>query len=81
MNANSFPPINADEHGLKHRDLTEKLIGIDGIYNERGHGFLESVYEQAFAVAWRRTVFSSRGRWQSRSGIKGGRSEISERTC
>jgi GxxExxY protein len=41
----------ADERGLKHADLTEKLIGIFfSIYNELGHGFLESVYEQAFSV-------------------------------
>lgn len=47
----SSPRINADEHGLKHRELTEELIGLFfSIYNELGHGFLESVYEQAFAV-------------------------------
>ena len=48
----SIPRIYADQHGLKHHELTEKLIGIFyGIYNELGHGFLESVYEQAFSVA------------------------------
>ena len=37
---------------MKHRELTEKLIRIFfNIYNELGHGFLESVYEQAFAVS------------------------------
>jgi GxxExxY protein len=42
----------ADQRGLKHGDLTEKLIGIFfSIHNELGHGFLESVYEQAFSVA------------------------------
>jgi GxxExxY protein len=42
----------ADQHGLLHHDLTEKLIGaFFNIYNELGHGFLESVYEQAFSVA------------------------------
>jgi GxxExxY protein len=41
----------ADQRGLKHADLTEKLIGIFfNIHNELGHGFLESVYEQAFSV-------------------------------
>jgi GxxExxY protein len=41
----------ADACGLKHGDLTEKLIGIFfSLYNELGHGFLESVYEQAFSV-------------------------------
>lgn len=54
MNATSAPRIYADEHGLKHRDLTEKLIHMFfDIYNELGHGFLESVYdyEQALAVS------------------------------
>ncbi|HEV2732823.1 MAG TPA: GxxExxY protein [Terriglobales bacterium] len=48
----SIPRIYADRHGLKHADLSEKLIGIFfNIYNELGHGFLESVYEQAFSVS------------------------------
>lgn len=48
----SIPHMHADEHGLKHSDLSEKLIGIFfSIYNELGHGFLESVYEQAFSNA------------------------------
>jgi len=52
MNTTSAPRIDADERGLKHRDLTEKLIGIFfEVYNELGHGFIESVYEQAFAVS------------------------------
>jgi GxxExxY protein len=53
MNMVTSPPrIYTDEHGLKHRDLTEKLIHIFfDIYNELGHGFLESVYEQALAVS------------------------------
>ena len=49
--ATSIPRIYADERGLKHKELTERLIGIFfSIYNELGHGFLESVYEQAFSV-------------------------------
>jgi hypothetical protein len=41
----------ADERGLKHLEITQKNIGIFfGVYNELGHGFLESVYEQAFSV-------------------------------
>ena len=49
--ATSIPRIHAYQNGLKHRELTEKLIGIFySIYNELGHGFLESVYEQAFSV-------------------------------
>lgn len=47
----SIPRMYADQRGLKHADLTEKLIGIFfNIHDELGHGFLESVYEQAFSV-------------------------------
>ena len=48
--ATSIPRMYADQRGLKHADLTERLIGIFfSLYNEIGHGFLESVYEQAFS--------------------------------
>ncbi len=37
---------------LKHRDLTQKIIGVFyDVYNELGHGFLESVYERALVIA------------------------------
>jgi len=37
---------------LKHRDLTQKVIGVFyEVYNELGHGFLESVYEAALEIA------------------------------
>jgi hypothetical protein len=37
---------------MKHRDLTDKIIGIFyEVYNELGHGFLESVYEKAMVIA------------------------------
>jgi GxxExxY protein len=46
--------MNADRHGLRHRELTEKLIGVFyEVYNELGHGFLESVYENALTIALR----------------------------
>jgi GxxExxY protein len=49
--ATSLPRIYADLRRLKYRELTERLIGIFfNVYNELGHGFLESVYEQAFSV-------------------------------
>ena len=51
ITSTSLPRMYADSRGLKHGELTEKLIGIFfEIYNELGHGFLESVYEQAFSV-------------------------------
>lgn len=44
--------MNADTRGLKHKELTETIIGVFfEVYNELGHGFLESVYENAFAAA------------------------------
>jgi len=47
----SIPRMYADQHGLKHAELTEMLIGtFFAVYNELGHGFLESVYEQAFSM-------------------------------
>jgi GxxExxY protein len=41
---------------LKHSDLTEKIIGIFyDVYNELGHGFLESTYAAALVVALQET--------------------------
>ncbi len=38
--------------GLKYGELTQKIIGIFyDVYNELGHGFLESVYEEAMLIA------------------------------
>jgi GxxExxY protein len=43
-----------DQVGLKHGELTEKIIGIFyDVYNELGYGFLESVYEESLAIALR----------------------------
>jgi GxxExxY protein len=36
---------------MKHQEVTEKVIGVYyEVYNELGHGFLESVYEQAMLI-------------------------------
>jgi GxxExxY protein len=36
---------------MKHESLTEKLIGtFYTLYNELGHGFLESVYQRGFVL-------------------------------
>ena len=38
--------------GLKHSELTERIIGaFYDVYNELGHGFLESTYAEAMALA------------------------------
>ena len=40
------------ENTLKYRELTKKVIGVFyEVYNELGHGFLESVYHNAFELA------------------------------
>ena len=37
---------------LKHSELTEKIIGVFyDVYNELGHGFLESTYAEALVIA------------------------------
>jgi len=37
---------------IKYRALTEKAIGVFfEVYNELGHGFLESVYQKSFELA------------------------------
>ena len=39
---------------LKYADVTDKIIGIFyDVYNELGHGFLESVYEESLVIALR----------------------------
>jgi GxxExxY protein len=50
LNIQGGAPMN--HSSLKHRELTQKIIGVFfEVYNELGHGFLESVYETAFEVA------------------------------
>jgi len=44
--------MNASQVGLKHAELTEKIIGVFyEVYNELGYGFLESTYAEAMVVA------------------------------
>jgi GxxExxY protein len=46
-----LPLINADRRRYDHSKLTEKIIGaFYEVYNELGHGFLESVYESAMYI-------------------------------
>ena len=44
--------MNTDEHRFKHGDITQKIIRVFyEVYNELGHGFLESVYEKSLEIA------------------------------
>ena len=37
---------------LKHKETTHKIIGVFfDVYNELGHGFLESVYQRSLGLA------------------------------
>jgi GxxExxY protein len=46
--------MNADTSEIIDKALTDAVIGaFYGVYNELGYGFLENVYENAFAVALR----------------------------
>ena len=43
---------NADKRSFKHPELTRKVIGgFYEVYNELGHGFLESVYCKSLQIA------------------------------
>jgi GxxExxY protein len=42
----------ADQPRYQHEELTRKIIGVFfDVYNELGHGFLESVYQEAMDIA------------------------------
>src|SRR5258708_38848285 len=69
---------------LKHSQLTDKIIGVFyDVYNELGHGFLESTYREAMALALTESGLANarevpvpvwfRGRevWQSFAGLGG----------
>ena len=43
--------MNADHRGFKYKGLSQQVIGIFYVYNELGHGFLESVYEKSLSIA------------------------------
>jgi GxxExxY protein len=46
--------MGAEPVVLKHAELTDKIIGVFyDVYNELGHGFLESVYEESMVIALR----------------------------
>lgn len=44
--------MNTDGHGIKHQELTGKIIGVFyDVHRELGHGFLESVYQRCLRIA------------------------------
>jgi len=44
--------VDEQSIGLRHAEVTDKIIGVSyDVYNELGHGFLESVYEESMAIA------------------------------
>lgn len=46
--------MNADQAELIASDITERVIGVFfGVYDDLGAGFLESVYQNAMAIALR----------------------------
>lgn len=61
MRREEWPQMNTDKHRSAdrddpeeylHADLTGRIIGVFyDVYNELGHGFLESVYQSAMGIA------------------------------
>jgi len=44
--------MNTGSDGFKHGEITQKIIGVFyEVYNELGHGFLESVYHRSLVLA------------------------------
>ena len=51
--------MNTDGHGLKHKELTGKILGVFfQVYDELGHGFLESVYQKSLEISLREAGLS-----------------------
>jgi GxxExxY protein len=47
------PQMNADSRSFMHESLSRTVIRLFfGVYNELGHGFIESVYERSLAIAF-----------------------------
>ena len=44
--------MNTGSDGFKHGEITQKIIGVFyEVYNELGHGFLETVYHRSLVLA------------------------------
>jgi len=58
MNADQKVMTENSPTQLNHRELTDKILGtFYEVYNELGHGFIESVYENSLAIALREKGF------------------------
>lgn len=52
MKIDSRRSPNVDDSGFKHGQITQKIISVFfEVYNELGHGFLESVYGKSLDLA------------------------------
>jgi len=44
--------MDTDKHRFIHKEITDKVIKVFyEVYNDLGHGFLESVYERSLEIA------------------------------
>jgi GxxExxY protein len=61
MNADQRGSMEKQDSKLLHCDLTERILGVYyDVYNEIGHGFLESVYNNCMFIALTKTGLSVR---------------------
>ena len=61
MNADERGSMEKQESKLLHSELTEKILGVYyDVYNEIGHGFLESVYNNCMFLALTKAGLSVR---------------------
>jgi hypothetical protein len=68
--------------GLKCKALTQEIIGVFyEVYNELGHGFIESVYEAAFELALTSKGLSVFRRLRYQSGFVAKRLGTLRLTC
>lgn len=57
---------------MKHAQVTERIIGVFyEVYNELGHGFLESVYENAMVIALRQKGLEVEQQYQTPVWFRG----------
>src|SRR5260221_11220086 len=61
MNADERGSMEKQDSNLLHSEVTEKILGVYyDVYNEIGHGFLESVYNNCMFLALTKVGMSVR---------------------